>query len=269
MTDAHVHIERGPYTRDWILRFVEAAQGAGVDRLCLLEHTHRFLEFAPLYEEVAAYSPYQAEWLSRRMRSHLGDYLELVDGLRGEDFPVELSWGLEVCWIPGREAFLVKALSGLGLDFLTGSVHWIDGWGFDHSPESWVGRDLETLWRRYYRIMAGLVESGLFDRLAHPDSLKCFGLVPAADLGGEYRALARAAAAGGLSVELSAGLHNNYNCEEIGPSPALLTALREAGASLIPASDAHRPEDVGRGIRECAAMIEAGRGGVGQDPPPG
>lgn len=263
MTDAHVHIERGPYTRDWIMGFVETAQARGVDRLCLLEHSHRFREFAPLYERIAAYSPYQAEWLSRRMNQDLGDYLDLVGKLRGEEFPIELEWGLEVCWLPEGEDFLRRRLAGLGLDFLTGSVHWIDGWGFDHRPEQWEGRDLEALWRRYFDIMLGLVESGLFDRLAHPDSLKCFGFLPRVEPKEGFRLLAKACAKRGLLVEASAGLHNNYNCEEIGPGPGLLEALEAAGVSLIPASDAHRPQDVGRGLAEWEARARSGTASSG------
>jgi len=42
MIDAHVHIERGPYSENWIDVFVERAATAGIDELYLLEHSFRF-----------------------------------------------------------------------------------------------------------------------------------------------------------------------------------------------------------------------------------
>ena len=48
MTDVHIHIERGPYTREWISRFADQAVKAGLDEIWLLEHSFRFREFAPI-----------------------------------------------------------------------------------------------------------------------------------------------------------------------------------------------------------------------------
>ena len=47
MTDVHIHIERGPYTKEWISRFADQAVRAGLDEIWLLEHSFRFREFAP------------------------------------------------------------------------------------------------------------------------------------------------------------------------------------------------------------------------------
>lgn len=246
--DAHVHLERGPYTGAWLSRFVETAVRRGIGTIWLLEHSHRFLEFRPMYAGIEAYSAYQREWLSRKSGIALGDYLDFARAARAGSYPVELKWGLEVCYIPGTEAFVRELLGGSGLDFLTGSVHWIDGWGFDHSPESWQGRDVDAVYPRYYDIMLDLVRSGLFDNLAHPDSIKCFGHRPSADLSPRYDALAEALAAAGMKAEMSAGLANNYGLAELGMSPPLLSAMRRHGVKLVPASDAHRPEDVGRNL---------------------
>ena len=49
MRDVHIHIERGNYTKEWIDRFVEQAMNMGLEEIYLLEHSHRFKEFAPMY----------------------------------------------------------------------------------------------------------------------------------------------------------------------------------------------------------------------------
>ena len=42
MTDVHIHIERGPYTKEWISRFADQAVKAVRDEIWLLEHSFRF-----------------------------------------------------------------------------------------------------------------------------------------------------------------------------------------------------------------------------------
>ena len=49
MKDVHIHIERGPYTKEWIDTFVKQAVEMGLDEIYLLEHSHRFQEFSPMY----------------------------------------------------------------------------------------------------------------------------------------------------------------------------------------------------------------------------
>ncbi len=66
MIDCHVHIERGPYTREWINEFINQAKSREITDLYLLEHTHRFREFQECYEEVAHYSEYQNDLYKRR-----------------------------------------------------------------------------------------------------------------------------------------------------------------------------------------------------------
>lgn len=62
MTDVHIHIERGPYTKEWIDKFVKQAVNSGMDKIYLLEHSHRFVEFAPMYVSICEYSDYQKNW---------------------------------------------------------------------------------------------------------------------------------------------------------------------------------------------------------------
>jgi histidinol-phosphatase (PHP family) len=255
MIDAHVHVERGPYTLEWVRRFVEVAISNGLTTLCLLEHSHRFLEFAPLYEVVAEHDPYQRCWLGRRMALHLGDWLRLVELCRKAPWPIELRFGLEVCYVEGKEALIGGLCRGADLDFITGSVHWLDGWGFDHKAESWQGRDVDLVYGTYLDAEGKLVASGLFDVLAHPDSIKCFGHQARQDLGPRHRALAAGLRAAGMRVEQSAGLSNNYGHREGGMSPSLLGAIVAARVPVVTASDAHRPEDVGRGLPACAAPV--------------
>ncbi len=52
MVDMHVHLERGPYTREWLNEFVKVAVEQGITYLCLLEHSHRFIDFKHIYNSL-------------------------------------------------------------------------------------------------------------------------------------------------------------------------------------------------------------------------
>ncbi len=266
MLDAHVHIERGPYTLAWIREFVDQAVRMGLDRLCLLEHSHNFVEFASIYRRVDTESPvigrYQREWLARKMTGHLGEYAALAREIRKACWPLEIRWGLEVCYFPGAEEVTAAIVSAHDWDFLTGAVHWIDGWGFDHpaTRESWRGKDVDAVHVRYYEIMKSLIESGLFTHLAHPESIKCFGHRPRMDMKEIYRGIAAAAARCRVKVEFNNGLRINYGLDEPGLSDGFLACLRQEGVEILTASDAHRPADVGRYVRETEALMAGGSG---------
>lgn len=45
LKDLHIHIERGPYTLEWIEKFISKAQQMELDEICLLEHSIRFKDF--------------------------------------------------------------------------------------------------------------------------------------------------------------------------------------------------------------------------------
>jgi histidinol-phosphatase (PHP family) len=253
--DGHVHIERGPYNIEWINKFVSKASERGIDTLHLLEHSHRFFEFSKLYDDIANYNEYQKEWLNNRVETSVEDYKKLIQQVREYEWPINLKFGLEICYVEGKEKLIEDIRDSYDWDFITGSVHWIDGWGFDHKAEFWEGRNIEALYQRYYSIMMNLVKSNLFDILAHPDSIKCFGHNSCRDLSATYKELAQLLKHSGMRVEQSAGLFNNYKHKELGMNKQLFEAMKERGVDFITASDAHKPEDVGAYVGELQKLI--------------
>jgi histidinol-phosphatase (PHP family) len=100
------------------------------------------VEFREAYVPVREASHYQRDWYDRRTGHSLCAYLEFVRAMRREEFPVTLRFGLEVCHLPGMGRIIEDLDLRRELDFLTGAVHWLDGWGFDHRCEHWVGKDV-------------------------------------------------------------------------------------------------------------------------------
>ena len=103
-----------------------------------------------------------------------------------------------------------------------------------------------------------VTESPFFHVMAHPDLAKKFAIYPTFDLAPLYERMAEACASAGRMVEVNTS-GATYACAEMFPAPALLRAFFRAGVPCTVGTDAHRPEDVARGIRDgYRLMHEAG-----------
>ncbi len=255
MIDAHIHIERGQYTKEWIQQFINQAVKMGLDEIYLLEHSHRFKEFKPMYQSVKEYSDYQKDWLQRKINLSINEYTSLIKEIRQYKFPVQVKWGLEVCYFPESEELISDLINSFDFDFITGSIHWVDGFGFDHRAELWNGIDVDKLYKRYYELMLQLIDSRLFTGLAHPDSVKCFKYFPSFDLTPIYELLAKALRNNNMYAEQSGGLALNYGYPTLGMNDKMLNIFKQRGVTMLTASDAHRPEDVGANLSEMAVAL--------------
>jgi histidinol-phosphatase (PHP family) len=130
-----------------------------------LEHTHIFKECAPLYDEMSAYNEYQKNWYQKKWEQArpIGEYIDYIEKIKRLDFPICLKFGLEVCYSPEHESDIAQIKQLYSFDFLTGSIHFIDGWAFSHLRQRWEKKDydIDKLYERYYALMLSLINSGL------------------------------------------------------------------------------------------------------------
>lgn len=259
MIDAHVHLEKGPYTREWVEKFLQYAQQRGIEEIFFLEHTHLFTEYLGLYDEMAAYNPYQHQWFAKKRQNarSIGEYLEFIHRMKEEPLPVKVKFGLEVCYSPEHEEEIRQLKDRYPVDFWVGSVHFIHGWAFSHLRQPWKKEEVcvKELYACYYRLLVQLAESRLFSGLAHPNSLQCFGAYPPAGMEEEARRLAVALRDSKMYVEESSGLRINYGDPALGMSPVLLRAMIRQQVPVCTASDAHVPHDVGKWVKEMCQII--------------
>lgn len=258
MLDCHIHIERGDYTREWIDRFVQIAKEKGLDEIWLLEHCYRFHEFVPMYDGVCAYSDYIDKWFHKKAGVlNLADYLHLVEMVRSWEFGVNIKFGLEVCYFKEHEEFVYRNTKDCGLDFLVGSVHFIDNFAFDHKVEHWDGVDVNNAYRRYFETSIDLANSGVYSGIAHTDCIKLFGHKPYFSLNGYYGQLASALAINNMYAEQSSGAYRRcHETAELGMDIDLIKSLKSHSVKIQTASDAHCPEDVGLHITELKRILE-------------
>lgn len=264
LVDAHTHLEYGPLSKDYVLLFAEEAARRGLSELHILDHTHRFKEFEPIYEHLRLY-PQQAKWLDSDTKfcSTLDEYHALIEEVRALSLPVRLQFGLEVCYTKDTEEFLRKVLSRHNFDFLTGAVHSINSILYDMSFSRellWDRFSADSIYHDYWQAVFSCAASGLFDRLAHPDTIKLFGIYPNYDQKPEYEKLSRLLKQYDVTAENNTGCYYRYDHPDLGLSDELLEVFKQHGVRMITASDAHRPEDVGNYIREADMRIRGESG---------
>lgn len=244
MIDYHIHLENGPYTFDWLSQFWEVARKNGITEIGITEHCHKFKEFYPMFSALTGKDGYSfmTEWIEKDFQHNLLDYVELLQ--QASSYGISLKLGLEVDFIEGATEEIRKIISSYPFDYVLGSVHIIDRWGFDYAPEVWDGHDIDLAYHDYYKTLLAAVDSRLFDIIAHFDVIKVFGHKNMASVDPLIDQVLQRMSDNNLCLEISsAGLRKPAN--EIYPSPAILS---KAAAYKIPitfASDAHYPEHVG------------------------
>lgn len=250
MKDLHIHIERGPYTVEWIEKFISKAVQMNLDEICLLEHSIRFTDFHPTFKEARELNSYQRKWFDGKVPTahSLDEFKALASEIRSRDYPIKVSFGLEICYFEQHKDLIREIVSDEFFDYLLGSVHWINNWTFNQRKYQWLGKDFNKIYQRYFELQNSLVESEIFDIIAHPDLITCHGLYPNYDLTDTYRDLCENIRAHNMRLEMNTS-------KSLGINSAFLEVAKSVGTRFSTGSDAHRVEDVGRRINEAEALI--------------
>ena len=243
LTDYHWHLrededdsppESFTFTNENVDRYVAAAEEARVAELGCSEHVYQFRQALGLWRH-----PF---W-EQQARDDLDAYCEFV-----RTTPLRL--GIEVDFVPGAEDRTRNLVEERDFDYVVGSVHFLGDHAVDMEGEHDIWRtdgDPDSIWRRYFELLAEAARSGLFDVLAHPDLVKKWGPArpsPARDPRFYYEPAVEAIAESGVAVEVStAGLRKPVG--ELYPAPALGRMCVEAGAVFSLSSDAHTPAEIG------------------------
>jgi histidinol-phosphatase (PHP family) len=246
IADYHLHLrderERIAHDASAVEPFVAAARAGGVDEIGFSEHVYYFRQTRPLWTV-----PYHVE----HCKYDLDAYVEAVTDAKERGLPVKL--GLEVDYVPGREAETRAVLAPYPWDYLLGSIHFIGDRAVDSEPRLVDAVGTEEAWERYFGLLAKAAGSGLFDALSHPDLVKVFGDRVS---GFDYAPVAAAIAKSGVAIEVStSGLRKPVG--ELYPDARLLAECWSRGVPVTLASDAHVPELVGRDFDRALALLRS------------
>lgn len=250
LADYHTHTPLCRHAEGTPEAFVDAALAAGLAEFGIADHAPQVPEPFDDWRMAADELPAYFEWIERA-REHAGGR-------------IAVKAGLECDWLPGNEGWIESLAARHEWDYLIGSVHYLDGWDFDNPRwlGRWAGADVDAVWSRYWDAYATMAKTGFFDILGHADLVKKFAHVPAGDLARYYEPAVAAIAESGAAIEINtAGWHKP--CMEAYPSPAFLELAARANVPLVISSDAHAPQEVGRGFGRAVALArDAGFAGT-------
>ena len=225
--DLHNHTTRCNHAEGTVDEYIQRAIELGIDIYGFSEHAP--MDFDPDYrlafEEMDAYT---------------NDVLTAKEHYKDE---IKILLGYEVDYLPGH---MDERVLSAKVDYLIGSVHFIDKWSFDN-PEfiaGWKNKDIDEIWQAYFEATEAMAKSGKFDIVGHLDLIKVFKYMPKQDTRLLAKDALQAIKKSNMVLELNAaGLRKPIG--EIYPSRSL---LEEAFALDIPitfGSDAHAVDQVG------------------------
>lgn len=255
-------IEKGCFEEEWVFSYFQLGMDKGIQHFGLVDHLYRFQEFRPYYEKFITLddSPLgmmQKQWLDRVCVYSIEPFLDIVHRAKQQGYPVSL--GVEADYFPGGEEELASLLSQYHFDYIIGSIHFLDGWGFDN-PETknmFAKKDLLSLYKQLFDTVKLAAKSGLFHMIGHLDNLKVFNYRPDEKLLLPlYEEVAYVLREMDIATEINTGLAYRYPVKEACPSPAFLKILKQHNVPITLSSDAHFPDDIGTLLDEAVELLK-------------
>ena len=238
--DYHIHCLCSPDCQAPVSAQLEAARKGGLTHICFTDHA-----------DFDGYNASPGDFAARNAQiTRTADRFPDLDVRMG----VELGMG-DLAYLPQANAFLSSLTP---LDFIIGSVHFVDGMDV-YSRAYFQGREREECYTHYVERIAALVRLWPFSVLGHYD----FCAKPApyanrafryADAPEQFDRIFRAL------IEQGKGMEVNASAWRDDPAWGLdvLTRYRELGGEFVTlGSDAHQPQSVGRRLHEARELARA------------
>jgi len=236
--DLHNHTKRCNHAVGTIDEYIQRAIELKID-------IYGFSEHAPMdFDE-----KYRLAFCD--MPAYVNDILSAKEKYKKE---IDILLGYEVDYLPGH---MDERVLSADVDYLIGSVHFIDKWGFDN-PEflsGWKEKDIDEIWKAYFEATEAMARSGKFDIVGHLDLIKVFKFMPKTDTRLLAKDALQAIKKSNMVLELNtAGLRKPIG--ELYPSRALLEAAYELEIPITFSSDAHTVEQIGAGYALATTLAK-------------
>ncbi|MFP4457322.1 MAG: histidinol-phosphatase [Clostridia bacterium] len=233
MIDYHIHLERGEYNSDWLEKFIKVGYQRGIEEFGIVEHLYIFKGTESLL--------YQNDHVKFMQTKNLDEYFSFLEKMKQKH---NIKIGLEIDYVEEFEEKIKEFVKDLPVDFLIGSVHYIDGWAFDLDKD-WANRNVREVYNKYYKTLLKAAKSGIFDILGHPGNISYFGHKPNWDfekplVESFYQDISNV----DIVLEInSGGLYRP--AKEVFPKKIWFERLKELEIEVTCSSDAHDPKNVG------------------------
>lgn len=170
---------------------------------------------------------------------------------------IEILLALEMDFLPNHLDLLYEDLLKAPLDYLIGSIHFLDDWGFDN-PEfigEYKKRDMLECWKEYLASLKQMITTGLFQIVGHMDLLKVFNHQPPKILENQIQEVLEEIKKQNMALEINAsGLRKPV--KEQYPSERIIAMAFEQKVPIAFGSDAHSVEHVGFGYKQVIEIAK-------------
>jgi len=236
--ETHTHTPLCKHAQGQFLDYAQVAQQRGLKGLLVTCHN-------PLPDGMAAGSRMDPEQFRQ--------YLDAVHAAHDTCADLtDVRLGIECDYLPGLEPFLTEQLATAPFEYVLGSIHP----PLPEYSQRCLDNDGLAFQKGYFRHLADMAETGLFDTLAHPDVIKnlfpdTWRLEPIMDH--ICRCLDRIARTG-IAMELNtSGI--NKPVPEMNPSQPILNEMFARNIPVVIGGDAHVPQRVGDGYEDAMQML--------------
>ncbi len=236
--DLHNHTTRCNHAEGTVDEYIQRAIELGID-------IYGFTEHAPMDFDEKYRLPFS------EVDDYFSDILSAKERYKDD---IEIVLGYEVDYLPNH---MDSRVLNADVDYLIGSVHFIDKWSFDN-PEfigEWKTKNIDDIWKAYFEATQAMVKMGKFDIVGHLDLIKVFKYMPKEDVRVLAKDVLKAIKKSGMVLEInSAGLRKPIG--EIYPSPQLLEEAYSLNIPITFSSDAHSVEQVGFGYEQTKELAK-------------
>ena len=225
--DLHNHTPLCNHAEGTIEAYIQSAINAKTDYFGFADHAP--MDFDPKYRMAFA-----------EMQQYEADVRSAAQKYKNE---IHILLGYEVDYLPGH---MDKRVLHANVDYLIGSVHFLEGWGFDN-PEfigQWKEQNIDEVWQKYFDTIEQMAKSKLFDIVGHLDLIKVFKFMPNGDILQMAQKALEAIKESNMALELNVSGYRKKVAEPY-PSQELLEAAFALDIPITFSSDAHKPDQVG------------------------
>lgn len=237
--DLHNHTKLCNHAEGEIFEYIEKAIECNIKYFGFSDHAP--MSFDPKYR-----------MSFEQMKTYESDILKAKEKYKSK---IDIFIGYEVDYLVGH---MDKRILSADVDYLIGSVHFIDEWGFDN-PEfigNYENQDIDEIWQKYFNAIRDMAKSGLFDIVGHLDLIKVFKFMPNKNIVSIAKEALQAIKEADMSIEINvAGLRKPI--AEAYPSFSLLKEAYKLDIPITFGSDAHHPEQVGLFSNEIIEMAKS------------
>lgn len=236
--DLHVHSDNSPDGENSVMELCESSIAKGLSAIAVTDHCEIDYFYKDSYDV-----------------GYKQSYVEVKKAVSVFEKQIQLLMGVELGQATSDIGIAEKVTSTIPYDIILGSMHSIPGYR-DFAFLDYSASDPEKLFSKYLEELYNLACWGGFDVLTHLtyplryiNGEHGFNL-DTADFSSEIEKVLKEIIKRGIALELNtSGLRQKYG--KTLPDLYCLKLYKKLGGELLTfGSDAHRAEDVGKGIRE-------------------